>query len=125
MTPETARKKPGPSNPGPSAEVRRHLLEVAEQGATNRDAAALAGVGERTLYTWLAHPDYEDFASAYTTSRAFGRMRSITLIANSTDWRAHAWLLERVDPEHWGKGETDPSDLVAKLSAYIASVDDR
>lgn len=120
----TTKKKPGPRNPGPSEEQRDLLLAAAQRGATNRDAAALAGIAESTFYKWLSNDDYADFADAYTRAKATGRMRSIRLIADSDDWRAHAWLLERVDPEHWGKAETDGTRLADKLSGYLAGLAD-
>jgi hypothetical protein len=111
--------KPGPRNPGPSEQQQAVLLDVTERGGTNRDAAAMAGIAESTLYNWLAHPDFGDFGDAYTHARANGRFRSIKIIADSEDWRAHAWLLERKDPEYWGKGDTDPNQLAEKLSAFL------
>lgn len=104
--------------------LHEELCNIATTGATNRDAAALAGISEATIYNWLSDPQYQQFRDDYTRSKAQGRKRSVDIIANSEDWRAHAWLLERVDPEHWGKAETDPSQMIAKLSAYMQGVED-
>lgn len=99
------------------------LINSAQKGATNRDAAILAGIDEATLYRWLADtnpsPKLRELQEAYTTAQAASRQRSITLIAESEDWRAHAWLMERRDPKHWGKAEIDIGGLETKLAAYL------
>lgn len=111
-----------PANTIRTYDNRQRLLAAAQRGATNRDAAQLTGISESALYTWLAED--QEFGDAYARERAEGRMKSIRLIADSDDWRAHAWLLERVDPEHWGKAETSPESLARKLDAYLQGVND-
>ena len=102
-------------------DIKTELLKAAKRGATKRDAAQLAGISERTLYNWLAQN--AQFADDYGRASAEGRMKSIKLIADSDDWRAHAWLLERVDPDHWGRDSAGAS-LGKKLDAYLEGVAD-
>jgi len=96
---------------------RAQLLQAAKAGSTNRDAAAICGIAESTLYKWIA--EHEDFGAEYETARAHARDRSVKLIADSDDWRAHAWLQERRDPANWGKAEIDTRTLEEKLIAYL------
>lgn len=114
----------GNKNPGPSDDQRSRLLGAAQRGAPNKDAAALAGVSERALYYWLSDDAHAGFAEDYARARATGRYRSVRLIADSDDWRAHAWLLERTDPTNWGKAETDGQTMANKLTAYLQGVED-
>lgn len=119
------KKKPGPKG-GPTPEQRERLLIAAERGATNRDAAAILGISETTLYNWIASENYGDFGEAYTRAKATGRFRIVNLIADQVaeDWRAGAWLLERMDPAHWGKTELDGDSATQKIAAFLRSKKD-
>lgn len=121
MNTNGTRRKPGPRNPGPTQAQQQAMIEAAERGATNRDVAQMLGIAESTFYRWISHPDLGDFGDAYTRAKATGRFRSVQIIADSTDWRAHAWLLERMDPTHWGKGEIDGDTTMQKVAAFLAS----
>ena len=98
-----------------SPEIVKELCDHAEAGVTNRDACAMVGITEQTLYRWLRDPKKLEMIGAYARAQAHGRTKHIKTIADSDDWRAHAWLLERTDPEHWGKAERrkvrDPGEL--------------
>ena len=100
-------------------EQQTRLLKLAAKGHPNTYIAAAAGIAERTLYGWLARDDLTEFAEAYTRAQINGRTRHVEAIAESDDWRARAWLLERMDPKHWGKAELDPEALEKKLQAYL------
>lgn len=103
--------------------THNQLIDAATRGATNRDAATIVGIAETTLWRWLTmenpSPNLAKLQQDYAQAKANARQRSVELIANSDDWRAHAWLLERVDPKHWGKAEIDPTLLEDKLAAYL------
>ena len=60
-----------------------------------------------------------DFAEAVEREQAASRIRSIQIIADSEDWRAHAWLQERRDPTNWGKQDIDGGGVAEKMAAYL------
>ena len=109
---------------------REALIEAAESSCTHKDAASSAGISERSLYAWIAED--AEFADDYACARAKGRTGLVSAITRAAigtddvpgDWRAAAWLLERMDPEHWAKAETSPKSLDEKLDAYLQGVAD-
>lgn len=104
-------------------QVQATLIKAATDRAPNAEAAAAAGISEKTLYNWLADPELAEFTADYARAKAQGRMRSIKVIAQSDDWRAHAWLLERMDPNNWAKTDLDPGALETLLNAYLQGHD--
>lgn len=87
-------------------------------------AAAMAGVHERTVRTWIARgeaaiaaaeSDDEPMPESETVYAEFclkvravqadmtGELVEMIATAAPDDWKAAAWLLERQDPRHWGK----------------------
>jgi hypothetical protein len=87
-------------------------------GAGNYLTTALASVSlpTATFYAWLdkgnpdganpAHAVYRDFAARIAKARHDGEAHRVTRIATAAtkDWRAAAWILERENPEAWGRG---------------------
>lgn len=102
------------------------MIMAARAGATTSDVADMAGIGRRTLYDWLADPnpteELRQFQTDWKAAKATGRTRLVTLMHMhaESDWRAAAWILERVDPVHWGKTEIAPDSLQAKLTRFMA-----
>ena len=95
-----------------TAPVVTRLAEALRVGHTRATAAALAGIGESTLYSWIAtanqpNPSHEyiDFLEAIKQAEREGEDELVGLIraaANRT-WQAGAWLLERRYPDRWGR----------------------
>ena len=110
--------------------VTRLLETVFIGGTTIADACAYAGISEAVFYRWMKigraldaghkrdddHPyipykkaDRERFLEFFKSikrARAVMRVEAISLIrlaANDGNWQAAAWLLERSDPENWGR----------------------
>jgi len=102
----------------------RRLIRAASVGNTNRTAALAAGISERAFYSWLSED--AEFADAYACARAQGQEELVGQIrlASMADWKAAAWLLERMDPEHWSKQEVSPESLARKMDAYLQGVSD-
>lgn len=113
--------------------VTATLLQLAEEGSTGADAAAMAGIDRHTLWRWLNEPNPSEqlaqFQTDWETARARGRDRLVKLLHRHAeqDWRAGAWVLERTDPDNWAKSDIDPEKFQAKLAALIAELtaDDR
>ena len=95
----------------------RTLLEAAEDGLRDSDAAAAAGISAETLRLWRQRaelgPDsaYGALFSALKEAKARGKhwhLRNIKRHAHR-EWTASAWTLERTDPEQFGKRDADSS----------------
>lgn len=107
----TEHRSPGrPSKLSPDRIER--LAEALRIGHTRATAAALAGVGESTLYAWLnaanqpdAAPEFLDFLEAVKKAEVEAENSLVSLIRNSAEksWQAGAWLLERRYPDRWAK----------------------
>ena len=51
-------------------EIITEIAGYIERGLSQADAAELAGIGERTLYTWLNDPQKEQFQQAIKKARS-------------------------------------------------------
>ncbi|SDH70051.1 Helix-turn-helix domain of resolvase [Sinosporangium album] len=112
-------------------ELQQQIVTILEQGRTITDAAALCGIGRRTIHRWLADGELDNadeamrhFWRAVTHARAKGR--AVLVDAAFEDVRGgflvkeverpdgsteRQWappngmlalkMLERMDPEHW------------------------
>lgn len=84
-------------------------------GATLGVAARCAGVGLRTVQTWLARgkspeatKEEKTFSKAVEAARCLAEVRLLEVIDNEAkkgNWRAAAWKLERIWPERYAKVE--------------------
>lgn len=83
------------------------------QGAYVETAVALAGVSKQSFYRWLREAENEDayglvlkLSDAVKKAMAEAEMRDLAVIdraAQSGEWTAAAWRLERKHPERWGR----------------------
>jgi transposase-like protein len=79
------------------------ILEQLRMGATYQIACAKVGIGEKTLYRWLARGreqtrgQYRDFVEAVSMANAEGAGAALRCIQTEslTNWKCAAWLLER------------------------------
>lgn len=89
------------------------LVQYLQAGNTFRNTADLVGISERALFNWLERGEtaadgdeqYVQFLQQVKTARATAQARRVARIelAAEHQWQAAAWLLERSDPEHWGR----------------------
>ena len=96
-------------------QVQRVICEAMLKGCTKATAAAAAGINVVTLNDWDRrgqndlkadeHTIYSDFSIEYRSAqqKAFETLTRRVFEASEKEWRAAAWILERRDPEHWGK----------------------
>ena len=108
-----AAKSKGAAPGRPSAmtdEVVTDIVNALAAGATAKAAAGAAGISEATYHSWRAQacegadPVFLEFLERTTRAREQGKVAlaaSIRKAANEGDWRAAAWLLERLEPEGW------------------------
>lgn len=102
----------------------QRLIEALAAGNYMNIACEYAGIGESTVYRWLADareefaavsqgrfPDKEmervvALADAINNARAEAETRNVFLIqkaAKEGTWQAAAWWLERTSPKRWGR----------------------
>lgn len=90
--------------------ARQQAVELAlRNGATKRLASQYAGMDESTFYRLLARNSA--FREAVQEAEAHHEMQMVSRIkasANSGDWKAAAWWLERQRYDEWGP--TKPND---------------
>jgi hypothetical protein len=87
-------------------------------GSYRGDAARRVGIAEHTLYEWISR-GRDDFEAGIDSpccqlfrdiqkAEADAKVNALALIAkaaNNGAWQAAAWMLERKNPEQWGKRE--------------------
>jgi hypothetical protein len=96
------------------------FLKYIENGLPISSAAALSGLAPSTVMDWLAkgraakNKQFSDFLEQYTRARgiALGKVVARLTRASEEDWRALAWLAERMWPE----------ELCLKSNSHIVNV---
>ena len=81
------------------------ILEAAERGLCNTDCARAGGIDMTTLTKWIK--DDDEFKSQFEYAQSLFRKKNTNIIqeAAGKDWKAAAWLLERRDPENYGRND--------------------
>ena len=97
-----------PSKLTPETEAR--IVSAVRCGASFKSACMAGGISERTFQRWRqkgelpdAKPEYRRFWRELTQAEQEGQTARVAIIQKAArdDWRASAWLLERMDPERW------------------------
>jgi hypothetical protein len=84
-------------------ENKEVVIKYIEQGMTQVDAAALAGIGLSTFHTWYrVDPEFKD--RCIQANQKF-KMKHLSNIGQhaAVDWKASAWLLARKFPAEFGE----------------------
>jgi hypothetical protein len=95
-----------------------HLALHISEGNYTVTACRLCGISEKTYYEWihkghqLPGTIYSRFVKAIDQAEAQRESYLIEEInADTTDWKAAAWLLSRRHPSRWGKQATVKVEL--------------
>jgi hypothetical protein len=101
---DSVKRRPDPL-PGIPAEVEKKLLTLMKQGFPQRRAAAACGIAPQTVRDWVrkgveGDPRYKAFATAADEGVALHHLRVVQ--AGKEDWRASAFLLERIARNEYG-----------------------
>lgn len=113
------------------------IAEYVSEGMFYTDAAAMIGVTATSVQNWLRlgtkdeerglDTPHSRFSCAVKAARAFAQHDSITAIRRAGNmpwpgaWQAHAWYLERTDPENFGKQDRTTVQLNGKLGVGVIS----
>jgi hypothetical protein len=108
-------------------QVTKTICEAVERGNTVKNAAALAGIGETTLYQWLewgreGRPDYQKFQESLNNALAKAQDRAVKAFvgAFSNDPKMALEYLSRRYPEDWAK--KDNLKVESKVDGVIKIV---
>ena len=115
-----------PSKLTPTSHKR--VVEAIRRGGYRAVAAEYAGIGEATLYRWLADGakqdvgPYRELWEAVKKAEAAAELGDISIIKKAArkNWQAAAWLLERKHPERWGKVDRTKLELTGKDGGPVA-----
>lgn len=102
---------------------RETLVRCTKLGMSRRRASFRAGITYTTFKAWMASD--LPFAAQIKDAEAQYEeiaLKSIQAAAQSEQWQAGAWLLERRHPERWGKRER--VDGRVEISGEMAGLDD-
>jgi transposase len=96
-------------------DVKRRFLASIRAGNDKKVAAAMAGISESTLYSWIeqgkredAEPEFLEFLESLTQAEAEAEVAAVARIqqaAQNGRWQASAWWLERKYGERWGRND--------------------
>lgn len=112
-------------------EISHTIVEAMRRGNFLEDAAALAGVGRRTVYDWLEKGEkgeepYAEFsariagAEAQAVDEALKNVRSATGGKLSSPHLNETWFLERRKPRSWGKSAIDVNHSGSVTTIQVA-----
>lgn len=105
-------------------------MKALRAGNYRSAAAEYAGIGERTIYSWMEKGakakkgPYKQFLQALKKAEADAAVSALQLVlqAAKDNWTAAAWWLERRYPELWGR--RDALKLTGHVSTAQSTVDD-
>lgn len=80
------------------------LYKALSQGMTIKAACSLAGIGQSTYYDWATnHPEFVDLVKRAESEMKERALKVINQAAQNGQWQAAAWLLERREPNEYGR----------------------
>ena len=95
-------------------ELTREITSYIQDGNTPTISATLVGISPSTYFDWMSkgsnqQPGFMEFSESIKRACAqsiVNRVAHISRVADSGNWRAAAWMLERMAPESFGKNST-------------------
>ena len=95
-------------------ELTREITSYIQDGNTPTISATLVGISPSTYFYWMSkgsnqQPGFMEFSESIKRACArsiANRVAHISRVADSGNWRAAAWMLERMAPESFGKNST-------------------
>ena len=116
-----------------TSERVERVLAAIRVGATQRLAAAYAGVDQDTVIAWrLRYPDFSDAFKSAEGAAGVQWLAKIEAAANDGAWQAAAWKLERRYPHEYGRQAVEvtgrdggPIHVNANLDAARKELEER
>jgi hypothetical protein len=84
-------------------EIVKEIIDNISKGATNLDAATMAGICEDTFYAW--QKEHAEFSEQIKKAKAVRKTAMVNkvLTAARQSWQAAAWYLERTEPAEFAR----------------------
>lgn len=118
-------------------DTTERFLQGLKLGLTYRLAASYAGVGVSTVHNWIARGDrdsgtiYSEFRDAVKEAEGINAAQCMARIIKAADtgqWQASAWILERRYPADYGRrvqevhhtGQVETGPDVSQMAEDIA-----
>src|SRR5215470_4235931 len=84
-----------------NAKLQKQICKLLSQGHTIATVCKAVGIAERTYYDW--REKHLHFSQAATCAIGRSKIFLVEKLRRASDWRAHAFLLERRWPEEFGR----------------------
>ena len=100
-------------------------LKLKKGGANNKDIAAALGVCPQTFYRWIGEPKTElqrELRDGLKKAEADYKNALLAIIAKSAetrDWKAAAWLLERKYPGEYARQDRIQAQVEQTTQATV------
>ncbi len=102
-------------------ELTREISTYIRNGNSPTISATLVGISPSTYFNWMSkgsdqEPRFMEFLESVERAKAQSiatQLAHVSKVADSGNWRAAAWLLERMAPESFGKKSTTVPEVSA------------
>ena len=104
-------------------EIVKEIADHVRQGRTQKDAAILSNISEKTFYNWI--DTYSNFSQELKKAQSeFKKQLEIRIQkASGTTWQAAAWMLERRCKEDYSlRTEHTDKDGEALFSQIVITI---
>lgn len=103
---------------GNSLLLKAKLILYLERGLTIDRAAKLSGLTKEELDCLRLDPEFEDIIENSEIRCEFNHLNNIKNAGDMGAWQASSWMLERLNPERYGKKDVIKHEFEFKLQAF-------
>lgn len=96
------------------------ICESLRNGATRTASVRAAGVSYDAYLRWMArYPTFSTLVRQAVAECEIDMIRAVWEAAQSGDWRAAFWWLERRRPQEWGRHSPADPEVLARVFALL------
>ena len=95
---------------------KMELISAVQNGMEVEKAAKAIGISKYKLGQYQSDPDFDEVLQSAFAECELTNLKNVNIAGNCGDWRASAWVLEKIDPSRYGKKETIIHEYEVKLS---------
>lgn len=95
---------------------KMELVKAVQNGMDAKKAAKAIGISDYKLGQYQSDPDFDEVLQSAFAECELNNLRNVNIAGNCGDWRASAWVLEKLDPGRYGKKETVIHEYEVKLT---------
>jgi hypothetical protein len=101
--------------------LKSKLAYYLRLGLELKEACVLSGVSKTALVELRLDPDFDDFIEKSYLQQEVDHLKNIKKHSNFS-WQASSWMLERLNPEKYGKKDTVKHEYEIKLVSFQKTV---